>query len=451
MEAGTYLLELQPARLPDVANTVVHSMLPWARDKQISLTADVSPELPAWVMTDPNRLSQVVANFLSNALKFVDQTGHGRVEVRMFPVDQSVLDSHAENETTTEIPVSVPPQPAAADAVPVNIAGPVTSASVSTPLAESANTPGRRGTATTTPAQAQTQGQGQGQGQAVPAHHQHMGFGERLAWGLARLHLTRLPLQQATDTAELTRVHTVPMVTSDATQVIRGGIARTPSTRPQSTPRQQTSDTIPAIAAPEYVGLQMPPSLTEEVAPQQLILPNQAVYSPPLLAPSPRLALLPPLHTGITQPLTTRQTSTRSPGATVWVRIQVTDNGVGVTPDQQTRLWQPFSQIEAGIRQQGKGSGLGLHICKEIIRHHGGRVGVRSTPGQGSTFFADIPFQVCRAPSSDGLVSESGASSVAATHITPAPTASISEGLLPASAPAAATDHLVILVVDDGT
>jgi CheY-like chemotaxis protein len=102
---------------------------------------------------------------------------------------------------------------------------------------------------------------------------------------------------------------------------------------------------------------------------------------------------------------------------------------VGVTPDQQTRLWQPFSQIEAGIRQQGKGSGLGLHICKEIIRHHGGRVGVRSTPGQGSTFFADIPFQVCRAPSSDGLLSESGASSVAATHITPAPTASIGEGL----------------------
>jgi signal transduction histidine kinase len=74
----------------------------------------------------------------------------------------------------------------------------------------------------------------------------------------------------------------------------------------------------------------------------------------------------------------------------VWIRFEVQDNGVGITPEDQVRLFTAFHQIQAGALQKGGGSGLGLSICKEIVRRHGGAVGVQSVPDQGSTFFAEV-------------------------------------------------------------
>jgi len=68
----------------------------------------------------------------------------------------------------------------------------------------------------------------------------------------------------------------------------------------------------------------------------------------------------------------------------------VQDNGVGIKPEDQVKLFTAFHQIEAGALQKGGGSGLGLSICKEIVRRHGGAVGVQSAPGQGSTFYAEV-------------------------------------------------------------
>jgi len=74
----------------------------------------------------------------------------------------------------------------------------------------------------------------------------------------------------------------------------------------------------------------------------------------------------------------------------VWIRFEVQDNGVGIKPEDQVKLFTAFHQIQAGALQKGGGSGLGLSICKEIVRRHGGAVGVQSVPGQGSTFFFEV-------------------------------------------------------------
>jgi PAS domain S-box-containing protein len=75
--------------------------------------------------------------------------------------------------------------------------------------------------------------------------------------------------------------------------------------------------------------------------------------------------------------------------ARVWVR----DQGPGLTPEQQSHLWERFHRVP-GVEVQsgsGVGMGLGLHICKTIIEQHQGQVGVESVPGQGSTFWFTLP------------------------------------------------------------
>jgi signal transduction histidine kinase len=71
------------------------------------------------------------------------------------------------------------------------------------------------------------------------------------------------------------------------------------------------------------------------------------------------------------------------------VRFAVTDTGAGITADDVNRIFEPFYRVPG----QGKptGIGLGLAIVKEIIKTHGGSVGVDSTPGKGSTFWFTLP------------------------------------------------------------
>ena len=67
--------------------------------------------------------------------------------------------------------------------------------------------------------------------------------------------------------------------------------------------------------------------------------------------------------------------------------ISVEDKGEGIAYAQQARLFEPFVQIG---RKKG-GAGLGLALCKEIVRLHGGRIGVESQPGQGTRFHLALP------------------------------------------------------------
>jgi PAS domain S-box-containing protein len=75
------------------------------------------------------------------------------------------------------------------------------------------------------------------------------------------------------------------------------------------------------------------------------------------------------------------------------VRISVRDEGPGLTPTEQERIWERFYKIEGIRRQRGSsvGLGLGLYICRAIVEQHQGEVGVESTKGVGSTFWFTLP------------------------------------------------------------
>jgi signal transduction histidine kinase len=69
--------------------------------------------------------------------------------------------------------------------------------------------------------------------------------------------------------------------------------------------------------------------------------------------------------------------------------VRVSDQGIGMHPDQVERLFQPFTRLYQG--QEIQGLGLGLYISKAIVEAHGGRIWAESQPGQGSTFIAVLP------------------------------------------------------------
>lgn len=66
--------------------------------------------------------------------------------------------------------------------------------------------------------------------------------------------------------------------------------------------------------------------------------------------------------------------------------VSVADEGIGIPGDQVNRLFQKFSRIDTAEAREIKGSGLGLWICREIVRAHGGDIWVESEFGKGSTF-----------------------------------------------------------------
>ena len=74
-----------------------------------------------------------------------------------------------------------------------------------------------------------------------------------------------------------------------------------------------------------------------------------------------------------------------------WVRISIADTGCGITSEHLPRLFERFYRVDKGRSRDLGGTGLGLAIVKHIVELHGGRVGVESTVGRGSTFWIDLP------------------------------------------------------------
>ena len=73
------------------------------------------------------------------------------------------------------------------------------------------------------------------------------------------------------------------------------------------------------------------------------------------------------------------------------MRVDVSDTGIGLSPEEQAQLFTKFFRARDRLPEAGHGTGLGLVITRLLVELHGGRITVSSAPGQGSTFSFFLP------------------------------------------------------------
>jgi signal transduction histidine kinase len=87
----------------------------------------------------------------------------------------------------------------------------------------------------------------------------------------------------------------------------------------------------------------------------------------------------------------------RAHAADDYVEVRVIDQGTGVAAEDCERIFEKFYRGMHGATLAVRGTGLGLAVARQLVEAHGGTIGVRSTPGQGSTFWVRLPISSSRA------------------------------------------------------
>jgi two-component system sensor histidine kinase VicK len=75
------------------------------------------------------------------------------------------------------------------------------------------------------------------------------------------------------------------------------------------------------------------------------------------------------------------------------IRFAVSDRGLGIPPSEQRKIFEKFYRLDPDMTRGVGGTGLGLYICRELVRRVDGRIWVESEDGKGSTFFVEIPLE----------------------------------------------------------
>ncbi len=126
--------------------------------------------------------------------------------------------------------------------------------------------------------------------------------------------------------------------------------------------------------------------------------------------------------------------------------LEVEDSGIGIPPESLTKIFGRFTQIESHAAKKRQGTGLGLAIVSELTRLMGGKLGVRSELGSGSTFTVELPAEQVRAESPDGAEGECPPAGVGDSPTTPARP---SDGATSAADSSGAQPYRVLAVEDN--
>ncbi|MGA1408589.1 MAG: response regulator [Prochlorotrichaceae cyanobacterium] len=119
------------------------------------------------------------------------------------------------------------------------------------------------------------------------------------------------------------------------------------------------------------------------------------------------------------------------PDQKIQLYCSISDQGIGIAPEDQRKLFQPFSQVEDSTTRNFQGSGLGLSICKSLVELMGGKIGVSSRLAGGTTFWFTLQLQSTEPPE-QSLLSASG-----------------SQGSPQTPMPDLSLDHVNVLVAED--
>ncbi|MGG6241879.1 PAS domain-containing protein [Nodosilinea sp. AN01ver1] len=114
-----------------------------------------------------------------------------------------------------------------------------------------------------------------------------------------------------------------------------------------------------------------------------------------------------------------------------YLRLSVSDTGIGIAPEDITKLFQPFVQIDSSLNRQYNGTGLGLALVRKLVELHGGMVSVTSEVNQGSCFTIDLPYPTAIAGRAIAQLQPSHSSPLSPVMVIPPPDSANSADEMP--------------------